>query len=76
MSCMSPALQNTYRRTILRKFITYMLFPNLKGGGEGRNKEKGGGKNKQVEEEREATKSHHSILPKVTERLNKVKHIA
>lgn len=45
------------------------------GGGEERNK--GGGEKKQTRgEEREATKSHHSILPKVTERLNQVKYIA
>lgn len=55
-----------------------MLLLNLKGGRGWRGKEQGkGGQIKQTRgEEREATKSHHSILSKVTERLNQVKYIA
>lgn len=56
-----------------------MSFLNLKGGGEVREgQNKGRGEKKQTRRgvERETTKSPLSILPKVTQRLNKVKYIA
>lgn len=73
----SPVLQNTIIEEFWEEFIIHVIsrFKGRLEGAKGRNKGMRG-KKQTKEEEREATKSHHSILPKVTERLNKDKYIA